>query len=94
MQNMELSTTKTSRMKKAGTINFNFSTMKWEGLTVSQIEVWKRLYPNISIMQELTENMIRWLDKVKDTKKAHKRAWKKFIVNWLKRENEKRRFQA
>lgn len=75
-------------------INFNFETMKWEGLTVSQIEVWKRLYPNISIMQELTENMIRWLDKVKDTKKAHKRAWKKFIVNWLKRENDKRRFMT
>jgi hypothetical protein len=68
--------------------------MKWEGLTVSQIEVWKRLYPHISVMQELTESMIRWLDSKKGTAKVRKSNWRRFIVNWLKRENEKRRFMA
>ena len=90
---MESSTTKTSRMKRAGTIKFNFDSMKWEGLTVSQIETWQKLYPHISIMQEVTENIIRWLDKNKENKKAHKRAWRKFIVNWLKRENQRRFYQ-
>ena len=90
---MESSTTKTSQTKKAGTISFNFDTMKWEGITVSQVEIWQRLYPHISIMQEVTEKMIQWLDKVKETKKARKRNWKTFIVNWLKRENQRRSYQ-
>jgi hypothetical protein len=93
MQNMESSMTKTSRAKRAGTISFNFDTMKWDGLMVSQIEVWQRLYPHISIMQEVTESIPRWLDKNKENKKAHKRAWRKFIVNWLKRENQRRSYQ-
>jgi hypothetical protein len=58
--------------------------MKFEGLTMSQIEIWERLYPDISIADELKE-MIRWLDKVKGTAKANKRNWKKFIINWLSR---------
>lgn len=93
MQSMESSTTRTSRAKRAGTINFDWENMKWQGITISQIETWRRLYPHISIMQELTENMIRWLDSKRGTAKVRKSNWRRFIVNWFKRENDKRRFQ-
>ena len=93
MQNMESSTTKTSPAKKNGTIKFDWENMKWQGITISQIETWRRLYPHISIMQELTEKMIRWLDSKRGTVKVRKSNWRRFIVNWLKREDEKRKFQ-
>ena len=65
-------------------IKFNFNTMKFEGLVMSQIELWEKLYPDISIKGELVE-MIRWLDKRKDTKIVRKKDWKRFICNWLAR---------
>lgn len=63
-------------------IKFNFETMKFEGLFISQIETWERLYPDVSIKDELVD-MIRWLDKRKDTKITRKKDWKRFICNWL-----------
>lgn len=69
-------------------VKFNFDTMKWEGLDMEQISLWESLYDRVDIPGELKE-MIRWLDKVKGTKKANKRNWRKFIVNWLKREQMK-----
>ncbi len=74
-------------------IKFDWENMKWQGITISQIETWRRLYPHISIMQELTEKMIRWLDSKRGTVKVRKSNWRRFIVNWLKREDEKRKFQ-
>jgi hypothetical protein len=69
-------------------IRFDFDAMKWEGLEAAQIETWEKLYPDLSIKDELVD-MIRWLDRVKHTKKANKRNWKKFIVNWLTRAQKK-----
>jgi hypothetical protein len=78
-------------------INWNFETMKWENLTVSQIEVWQGLYKNIDVVRILTKDIPREIDKkvdridgkiikrgwVKDKKAWH---WKETIINWLKRE--------
>jgi hypothetical protein len=69
-------------------IKFNFETMKFEGLTMTQVETWERLYPDISIKDELLE-MIRWLDKRKGTKITKKKDWKRFICNWLRRAQQK-----
>jgi hypothetical protein len=66
-------------------IKFNWQTMKWEGITVEQVKLWESLYPDADVVHEITISMVQWLDKVKGTKKANKRNWKKFIVNWLKR---------
>jgi hypothetical protein len=66
-------------------IKFNFSAMTWEGITVEQVRLWEKLYPGVDVVNEITISMVQWLDKVKGTKKGNKRAWKKFIVNWLKR---------
>lgn len=66
-------------------IRFDFSTMKWKNLTSSQIDIWQRIYPDISVIDEVTLDMVRWLDANAGTKKVKKTNWKKFIVNWLKR---------
>lgn len=66
-------------------IRFDWLSMRWEGITVEQVRLWEKLYEDIDVVNEITVEMVRWLDKVKGTKKANKRAWKKFIVNWLKR---------
>ena len=74
-------------------IVFDWETMKFKGITISQAQLWESLYPHVNVVQEITINMVAWLDKVKGTKKANKRNWKTFIVNWLKREQEKRAWE-
>jgi hypothetical protein len=74
-------------------IVFDWETMKFKGITISQAQLWESLYPRVNVVQEITINMVAWLDKVKGTKKANKRNWKTFIVNWLKREQEKRAWE-
>ena len=71
-------------------ITFDWNEMKFKGITVSQAQLWEKLYPRVNVVQEITINMVAWLDKMKGTKKANKRNWKAFIVKWLKREQEKR----
>jgi hypothetical protein len=72
------------------TIKFNFTDMKWEGLTVEQIQLWEHLYPDVDVVKVLKVDMIRWFD-LKATfgnvhKVARKKNFKAFICNWLKRE--------
>jgi phosphoribosylformimino-5-aminoimidazole carboxamide ribonucleotide (ProFAR) isomerase len=78
-------------------INWNFETMKWENLTVSQIEIWQALYKNIDVVRILTKDIPQAIDKkvdridgkitkrgwVKEKKVWH---WKETICNWLARE--------
>lgn len=71
-------------------ISFDFREMKWQGITVSQIKLWERLYPDVDVDKCIQFDMIQWIDKRKDTKIAHKKDWKKTICNWLKREQERR----
>ena len=77
------------REPAGGNIKFNWQTMKWEGLTVSQIETWQRLYPDIDVFEEVTKKSIRWLDWKRGTKKPMKKNWRTFITNWLKKEQGK-----
>lgn len=70
-------------------IKFDFKEMKWTGITVSQVQLWERIYPDIDVDKLIQYDMIRWLDKRKGTKITLKRNWKQFIVNWLKREQNK-----
>jgi hypothetical protein len=70
-------------------IKFNFDEMKWEGITVSQVKLWERIYPGVDVVNEITVSMVQWIDRVKGTKKANKRNRKTFIVKWLKRTQER-----
>lgn len=73
----------------------NFNTMKWEGLTVEQMEVWEKLYPDVDILKVVCVDMMREIEKklrrengvIKATGWVKgKKDWKKTIVNWLKKE--------
>jgi hypothetical protein len=68
-------------------ISFNFETMKWEGITVTQVQFWENAYPLVDVVAVLTKRMPAWLDA--NPSKAKKTQWKKFIVNWLSREQSK-----
>ena len=72
------------------TISFDFVNMRWEGLTVKQIQLWEYLYPKVDVVNELKFEMVRWLDTKmkydKPSRIARKKNWKAFICNWLKRE--------
>ena len=68
-------------------IEFNFELMKWEGITVDQVKFWEEAYPDCDVVDILTKKMPVWLDA--NPHKAHKKQWKRFIVNWLSRQQDK-----
>ena len=70
-------------------ISFDFKLMKWRGITIEQMQLWERLYPEVDVVQQLKVDMIAWLDRKKDTKLSHKKDWKRTIHNWLKKEQER-----
>lgn len=69
-------------------ITFNFELLKWEGITVDQVKLWESAYPNLDVVDILTKKMPVWLDA--NPQKAHKKNFKRFIVNWLSRQQEKK----
>lgn len=69
-------------------ITFNFELLKWEGITVDQVKLWESAYPNLDVVDILTKKMPVWLDA--NPQKARKKNFKRFIVNWLSREQQKR----
>lgn len=58
----------------------------WRGITVSQVKKWEGLYPGVDVMQVLSVDIPRWLDKKEGKAITRKKDWKKTICNWLKRE--------
>ena len=77
----------------AGRITLDFLTMEWKGITFEQVEIWRKLYPDINVPSILKVDIPRWIDRhivsrqpLKVHKIAQKRNWKKTIVNWLKKE--------
>ena len=69
-------------------ITFNFETLRWENLTVEQVKLWEAAYPDCDVVDILTKKIPVWLDANKDGK-GRKKHWKRFIVNWLSRQQEK-----
>lgn len=67
--------------------------MKWEGITVEQVKTWEKLYPDANVIQQVTVEIPRWLDKMEGKRITRKKDWKRTIVNWLKREQEKRAWE-
>jgi hypothetical protein len=63
-------------------ISWDWQEMRWKGITMEQIERWEVRYPDINIAQEFNK-MSGWLEGHEYTKKAQKKNWSKFIINWL-----------
>jgi hypothetical protein len=68
-------------------ISFNFDTLKFEGITVDQVKFWEQSYPDVDVVDILLKRMPAWLDA--NPAKAHKKQWKRFIVNWLSRQQDR-----
>ena len=68
-------------------ITFDFAQMKWEGITVDQVKLWERAYPSLDIVDILLNKMPAWMDA--NPEKARKKNYKRFIVNWLSRQEDR-----
>ncbi len=68
-------------------IKFNFETLRWEGITIDQVKRWEEAYPDCDVVDILTKKMPVWLDA--NPQKAHKKNFKRFIVNWLSSQQER-----
>lgn len=68
-------------------ISFNFESMRWEGITVEQVKFWEEAYPDCDVVDILKKKMPVWLDA--NPQKAKKKNWKRFIVNWLSRQQDR-----
>jgi len=69
-------------------ITFNFGTLKFENITVSQVQFWEDCYPDVDVIACLTKKMPAWLDANREGK-GRKKLWKRFIVNWLSSQQER-----
>jgi len=70
------------------TIRFNFETLKWENITIEQVKLWENAFPDCDVVDILTKKMVVWLD-ANANGKGRKKNFKRFIVNWLSRQQEK-----
>lgn len=69
-------------------IKYNHETNKWEGMTIEYIKDLENTYPDVDVVQHLQYRMPRW---IKDNpRKGNKKLWKKFISNWLSREQDRK----
>ena len=65
--------------KNKYSINFNFETLAWEGISEQKTSLWNKAYPACDINQELTA-MAAWLVANPAQRKVN---YERFIVNWL-----------
>jgi hypothetical protein len=69
-------------------IEFNFDTIKFDNITVDMVKFWEIAYPDVDVIEHLTKRMPAWLDANADGK-GRKKKWKRFIVGWLSRQQER-----
>lgn len=74
-------------MPDSNKISFNFDTIKFENITIEMVQFWEQCYPNVDVIDALTKKMPAWLDA--NPQKAHKKNWKRFITNWLSRQDDR-----
>ena len=67
-------------MQKKPKIIFNFEKRKWENLFLDDIGFWEKVYPDIDVLDLVTNKMVAWID---GNPNRAKKNWKRFIVNWL-----------
>lgn len=68
-------------------IEFNFDELKFEGITVDQVKFWEKCYPAVDVVEVLTKRIPAWADA--NPQKARKKNYKRFIVNWLSRQQDR-----
>jgi hypothetical protein len=69
-------------------ISFDFENLQWDGITVEQVKMWEKAYSLCDVVDILTQKIPVWLDANPQKAKSYKN-WKRFIVNWLSRQQER-----
>jgi len=55
----------------------------WQNISADDMKQWQTAYPNANVTQQI-EAMNQWL--ISNPSKAKKKLWRKFITNWLSRQ--------
>ena len=71
-------------------ITFNFETLRFENITVEYVKFLESAYPDVDVVEILTKRMPAWLDGNPEKACKYKK-WKRFIVNWLSRQQDRYR---
>lgn len=79
-------TTAPPRSTKIPDIYFSFEEQKFLNITQKDTQTWSQLYPSVDIARALME-MIEWI-KANPSKAKSKKLWRKFILGWLRQQNE------
>ena len=67
-------------------ISFNFEIGSFENISADDISSWKLAYPDVEIQQQIRQ-MQEWI--MADPANNRRKVWKRFIVGWLSRNQEK-----
>lgn len=68
-------------------IYFNYEIVKFANITDSHVVRWKEAYPAVDVLTELRQMEV-WADTNRKNRKSN---WQRFIVNWLKRSQDRAR---
>jgi len=79
-------TNKYKKGKKEKNITYNHSSSNWEGILEEDKKAWQEAYPACDIDIELAK-MREWVKGA--GAKGHKSQWRKFITNWLSRNQDR-----
>ena len=71
--------------KNKYSINFNFETLEWEGISEQKTSLWEKAYPACDINLELVA-MAAWLSANPEQRKIN---YERFIVNWLSKSQQR-----
>ena len=77
---------KTSKNVPLPAITFNFQESLWYGITDEQVSLWEEAYPAVDVELELRQ-MGEWCKA--NGARGKKQNWRKFVVNWLKRSQDR-----
>lgn len=74
--------TETENKKAPDTIEFDHQSRSWKGVKPEDVRGWEDAYPACDVVNEMAK-MREWI--LGAGPRGQKRAWRKFIVGWLKR---------
>ena len=81
-ENTSAQTLSTKSMPSMPSMYYNFTESIWYGINDEQVALWEDAYPAVDIELELRQ-MGEWCKS--NGARGRKKNWKRFIVNWLKR---------
>lgn len=80
-------TNNSTKEKKEAAIVFEYESSRFVNITEQHMERWSEAYPAVDVATELRQ-MQEWVDTNRKNRKSN---WQRFIINWLKRSQDRAR---